>query len=97
MESRAIGTGFQSERPGGGGERLEVQGWGQTHLNHAKTLLVVSTGDFEHITRELITEAISLNSLQQRVRPGSKQERCVLITLAIQDNARAITWLIRLS
>ncbi len=35
----------------------------KSYLNHAKTLLVVSTGDFEDITRKFITEAIALNSL----------------------------------
>jgi hypothetical protein len=37
----------------------------ETNLDHAKTLLVVSSGDFEDITRKFIAEAIALNGLRQ--------------------------------
>jgi hypothetical protein len=42
-----------------------------THLDHAKTLLVVSSGDFEDVTREFITEAFALNSLQDGIKSSS--------------------------
>ncbi len=36
-----------------------------SHLNHAKTLLVVSSGDFENVPCEFIAEAFALNSLMR--------------------------------
>lgn len=42
-----------------------------THLDHAKTLLVVSSGDFEDVTRELIAEAFALNSLKDGIKSSS--------------------------
>jgi hypothetical protein len=42
-----------------------------THLDHAKTLLVVSSGDFEDVTREFIAEAFALNSLKDGIKSSS--------------------------
>jgi hypothetical protein len=72
-------------------------GWGgPTHLDHAKTLLVVSTGDFEDVACELLAKALALNSL--RDKSGMQlvsQPQHHPTSLFVM--ARIVTWLMRLS
>jgi hypothetical protein len=37
-----------------------------THLDHAEALLVVSSGDLEHVSGKLVAEAFTINSLQYK-------------------------------